>query len=152
MYGSGSQPHIQPSQNYKTKGGRLVWRPPFCYACTFSDSPAQCAIRCCATRLNSAITRPTPITATTVPTPTPVNRPANAMLIPIVIVMLHRSKQFFVKPTLLPTVSAMACTIPSPGLGTSRISSEAAAPTPVSTIARHRNRNRPGKLPRNEPA
>ena len=45
--------------------------------------------------------------------------------------MFVRSKQFFVNPTLLRAVSAIAWTMPSPGLGTMRILRDMAAPTPV---------------------
>ena len=48
-------------------------------------------------------------------------------------------------------VSAMACTMPSPGLGTRRIFSDMAAPTPVSIMAvmtvRSRRKNRDGAEP-----
>ena len=56
------------------------------------------------------------------------------------------TKQFFVKPTPFPAISAIACTMPSPGLGTTRILSDIAAPIPVKITARIRAAMRTGKL------
>lgn len=86
--------------------------------------------------------RPTPIIARMVPTPTPTRCPANTKLKTMVMVIFVRSKQFFVKPTLLWIVSAMAYTMPSPGFGTMRILSDMAAPMPVRIMAMTRTINR----------
>ncbi|EDM51173.1 hypothetical protein EUBVEN_01500 [Eubacterium ventriosum ATCC 27560] len=66
--------------------------------------------------------------------------------------MLNTSKQFFTRPTSLPTKSEIACTIPSPGFGIILISRDIAAPTPVSTMATSNTSTLTGIVPHTVPS
>ena len=82
---------------------------PLFYLQIYASMPASSSIFFLNPWLKIAITRPTPITATTVPSPIPIRCPWQTSPTVIVIQMLKRSKQFLVNPTLLCTVSVIAC-------------------------------------------
>ena len=80
--------------------------------------------------------------ARTVPSPTPTTECAKHNPMNMVVHKLIKSTQFFVKPIFFWIFVAIACTIPSPGLGIKFMFSIVAAPIPVNTIAKNSANNR----------
>jgi hypothetical protein len=76
----------------------------------------------------------------TLPIPTPVKGWEKTRQIRQAMRIQLTSNIFFTRPISFPNASAREATIPSAGLATSFTSSIIAAPTPVNTIARSRNR------------